>query len=136
MILDDKPPLDEALLEHHGIKGMRWGVRRKSTPGDHSNFKRNAKIVGAGALALGGAAAAAYVLSKHGSKSTSTVDLTPGITKLVRKDKYGTSTYGSEAVKAFDEHVWKQQVNTIMVGTQLQAKYRINARNSVRQPFS
>lgn len=27
MIHTDKPPLDNALLEHHGVKGMRWGVR-------------------------------------------------------------------------------------------------------------
>ena len=27
MIHDDKPSLEEA-LEHHGIKGMRWGVRK------------------------------------------------------------------------------------------------------------
>jgi hypothetical protein len=26
MIYDQKPPLDEALLAHHGVKGMHWGV--------------------------------------------------------------------------------------------------------------
>lgn len=26
---EPKPPLDENLLEHHGVKGMRWGVRRR-----------------------------------------------------------------------------------------------------------
>jgi hypothetical protein len=125
VILDDKPPLDEALLEHHGIKGMRWGVRRKSTSGDHSNFKRNAKRVGVGVLAVGGVAAAAYVLSKHGGSSVSSI---PKFT--------ATHKHGEEAVKAFDEHIWKRQLDTIMLGTQLQAKARINARNSVRQPFS
>lgn len=28
-----KPPLDENLLEHHGIKGMHWGVRKHDYPG-------------------------------------------------------------------------------------------------------
>lgn len=28
MIKDDKPPLDEALLKHFGVKGMRWGVKK------------------------------------------------------------------------------------------------------------
>lgn len=28
-----KPPLDENLLEHHGVKGMHWGVRRSETTG-------------------------------------------------------------------------------------------------------
>jgi hypothetical protein len=29
VIVDDKPPLDEALLEHHGVKGMKWGTRKE-----------------------------------------------------------------------------------------------------------
>lgn len=29
MIDQNKPPLDEALLEHFGVKGMRWGVRKQ-----------------------------------------------------------------------------------------------------------
>jgi len=28
-----KPPLDENLLEHHGVKGMHWGVRKHDYPG-------------------------------------------------------------------------------------------------------
>jgi hypothetical protein len=28
MIVSEKPPLDEALLIHYGIRGMKWGVRR------------------------------------------------------------------------------------------------------------
>lgn len=30
MIVLEKPPLDEALLIHYGIKGMKWGVRKES----------------------------------------------------------------------------------------------------------
>lgn len=29
MSIFEKPPLDEALLEHYGVKGMHWGVRKK-----------------------------------------------------------------------------------------------------------
>jgi hypothetical protein len=33
-MLDEKPPLDEALLVHYGIKGMKWGARKgKSVTG-------------------------------------------------------------------------------------------------------
>lgn len=28
MLDDDKPPLDEALLIHYGMRGMKWGVRK------------------------------------------------------------------------------------------------------------
>lgn len=27
---DDKPPLEELALTHHGVKGMHWGIRRRS----------------------------------------------------------------------------------------------------------
>lgn len=33
MITDEKPPLDEDLLMHFGIRGMRWGVRKHDLPG-------------------------------------------------------------------------------------------------------
>jgi hypothetical protein len=44
-----KPPLDNALLEHHGIKGMKWGVRRDRSgpallPGARSSMKVGNKI--------------------------------------------------------------------------------------------
>lgn len=32
MIVAEKPPLDEDLLMHFGVKGMRWGVSTKRTP--------------------------------------------------------------------------------------------------------
>lgn len=32
MLDDDKPPLTEALLTHHGVKGMHWGVVNKDKP--------------------------------------------------------------------------------------------------------
>lgn len=28
MIIEEKPPLDEALLIHYGIRGMKWGMRK------------------------------------------------------------------------------------------------------------
>lgn len=33
MIMDEKPPLDEDLLMHFGVRGMHWGVRRSELPG-------------------------------------------------------------------------------------------------------
>jgi hypothetical protein len=44
-----KPPLDNALLEHYGIKGMKWGVRRDRSgpaplPGARSSMKVGNKV--------------------------------------------------------------------------------------------
>lgn len=34
MLVNDKPPLDGALLMHYGIRGMKWGIRKgKSVTG-------------------------------------------------------------------------------------------------------
>jgi hypothetical protein len=52
MIYDQKPPLDEALLAHHGVKGMHWGIRKKDessgsrpkkSPEETANENRNTK---------------------------------------------------------------------------------------------
>ena len=32
MLIAEKPPLDEELLAHYGIKGMRWGRRKAELP--------------------------------------------------------------------------------------------------------
>lgn len=40
MLHDDKPVLDENLLEHFGVKGMRWGVRNKKTAGQIRTARR------------------------------------------------------------------------------------------------
>lgn len=72
------PPLDEALM-HYGVKGMRWGVRRKSQGGadydpyDDYDFgekrdSRNRKIATA-ALVTAGIVATGIVLHKTGKAS-------------------------------------------------------------------
>lgn len=42
MIDDDKPPLDEALLMHVGVRGMKWGVRKSDHPGASRATNRTA----------------------------------------------------------------------------------------------
>lgn len=45
MIIEEKPSLDEALLEHFGVKGMHWGVRKKENLTNKQQIARiNKKI--------------------------------------------------------------------------------------------
>lgn len=41
-MLDEKPPLDEDLLLHYGVKGMKWGVRKNGTEGVSRRTDREA----------------------------------------------------------------------------------------------
>lgn len=59
-----KPPLDEDLLEHHGVKGMHWGARKEEVRADIQGRTRKfgrrvpleyetaTTLVGLGALGL------------------------------------------------------------------------------------
>lgn len=124
MILD-KPSLDElVVLEHHGVKGMRWGVRkdRESSSSSGGSDHKTAKRVGVGVLVVGGAAAATYILAKNGhfpaaqafgmsfkSGMPTTPDLRPGLVKVtLPKPGGGTQTLGKEAIDALNENVWSK----------------------------
>jgi hypothetical protein len=65
-------------LEHHGIKGMHWGIRKEKSSSnqtsENKNANRNKRIkqiaIGAGILAaIGGGIYAAHVLQTHGGVS-------------------------------------------------------------------
>jgi len=77
---ETKPPLEEA-LEHFGVRGMHWGVRKKRDNQDYNqgdyrdtfdlsppkpNNHTGAKVAAAGVVVVG-AVATAYVLKKYGS---------------------------------------------------------------------
>ncbi len=96
--------------------------KSKSTKGLSPGQKKALKIGGA-VLLIGGAAAAAVILAKSGKLPTSSISSKSGKfmgmydranlgtpEKLTVTNKYGTSKYGSEAVKAFDKSVWNKQV--------------------------
>ena len=64
----------EEFLEHYGVKGMKWGVRKKNDSSSNSPKKRSkAKTaVKVGAVVVG-TAAIATVIAKSGSKPASSM---------------------------------------------------------------
>lgn len=113
IIGQEKPSLTE--LQHHGVKGMKWGVRRdRPSSGDSSSkpgmsTKKKVAIGATAAVVIGGASAA-YILSRRGKTPAAAVSAV----KFATKNKHGTSKYGEEAVKAFEQHVWSKNVKEMM----------------------
>jgi hypothetical protein len=64
--IEVKPPLNEATLEHFGVKGMKWGVRKERTPAEKRALAKKVAI-GTGALLLiAGTAVVAHQMHKNG----------------------------------------------------------------------
>jgi hypothetical protein len=92
----------EEFLEHFGVKGMKWGVRKdrsgasgqsSSNPGsDHAKLKKAAKI-GGGVLAAAAVTAGAIYLAKH-----------PELLQSAAKSLSGSSPSGNAKDKARAEN--------------------------------
>lgn len=113
---DVNPPLDE-ILEHHGIKGMKWGVRRQrsgESSGSSSSRKKTAVKVGVGVLAVGGAAAATYVLAKNGHlPAAQAFGMSFKAGRAVTPTARSTQSVGHQAVKTMNNTVWKSKVSSL-----------------------
>jgi hypothetical protein len=66
---------EDAYLEHHGVKGMKWGQRKKreTRAGSFSSLSKSDKrkavaIAGGVSAAAVGAVAVAILLERHGMK--------------------------------------------------------------------
>ena len=64
-----KPPLDEALLEHFGVKGMKWGVRKERTSAEKKALAKKVALGVGTLLVVAGAAIAVQQLRKKGNVS-------------------------------------------------------------------
>lgn len=70
MLHEQKPPLDEDLLKHYGVKGMRWGVRRSDEQlararGEKVKSPSTSGRVGVDPLTIYGAGIAAFLVQRH-----------------------------------------------------------------------
>lgn len=131
--------MDEA-LEHFGVKGMRWGVRKNRDSGtspDHARAKKVAKVAGAAAL-VGGAAVAVYVLNKNGHLPVKHLNIskTNTLTKRIATEEElrlqervtrntmeaaaaqaaRAAQTGHEAVGKIKSEAWHKTVNEVMKG--------------------
>ena len=106
--IDEKPPLNEDLLVHFGVKGMRWGHRKAQEKSAHRSSSSSASLpkqqkssrfspeqkakakkvaIGVGVLTVAaGTAYAAYILNKNGKLPIRSVKPpTPQVKQAVKK---------------------------------------------------
>lgn len=109
MITAEKPPLEEAYLEHFGIKGMRWGQRSKS---GSSNKKMSAKkkvAIGVGVAV--GAAAVAFAMTRSGKIPVKQVlGHRPGFSS---PSVGTTAARGRSATSNISQSEWKRRVSAL-----------------------
>ena len=103
MISVEKPGSPEEMLEHFGIKGQKWGVRRNRTSSNTPKTPMSRKkkvVIGVGVAAVAvGVAATAYYLHKNGKHPLSTIDKGGG--KVYKNiDSIPTKIKVSEIVQA------------------------------------
>lgn len=77
MTMTEKPSLEDAYLEHFGVRGMKWGIRRKRRDEEERKkiFSPKAKKVAIGAALIIGAAATAIAIKKYGGAKIPTTNV-------------------------------------------------------------
>lgn len=122
MITAEKPPLDEDLLVHFGIKGMKWGVRKRSDSDGNAKPKMSTKKkVAIGATVAVGAAAVAYILATRGQGpklGVSKVSLKPNVMDRLREaQKMKVSNFNKIAPHLNKMHYFDPKRNTFVMET-------------------
>lgn len=125
MLLDEKPPLDEDLLAHFGVKGMHWGQRKEkasSAKPKSAQAQMNARLARRrviadrttkGVLIVGGAAAA-YMVFRRGSTPVNRIPR--GSMKVPNFDRVVSraSKMKASQVRVADQALWKKSVDAVL----------------------
>lgn len=92
-----KPSLEAVYLEHFGVKGMKWGVRKKRPDEEERKrkFGPKAKKIAIATAAIAGAVAVGYVLQQRGG-----ITMSPGGLTDPQSPLYSTMTAGKKAATA------------------------------------
>lgn len=111
----------EAFLAHYGVKGMKWGVRGKSSDDSAEvdtkpKSKISKKAVTVGATAVVGVAVAAYLMKSNNvsvpiSSIASVARQRPGAN--ASKPSTSKVASGKKTVSSLDRDVWKTQVKEL-----------------------
>jgi hypothetical protein len=106
MAVMEKPELNEDLLIHFGIKGMKWGRRRPRSDEQErkaifKNADRKRKLI-VGAAVVGGALAIGMLLSKRGRIKATDAAVTNYVQQRQARAQAGQNPFGQLAKKFRD----------------------------------
>lgn len=137
MFINQEFETPEEALEHHGIKGMRWGVRRERTPQQRAETRRKivkGAIIAGGVIAVaGGVALAVHTrnssLAKEAAKSAPFgPKMRESVDKAFRMAAHQrTADAGRRATESFKPSVWKSPAKDLL--SQMKANTDADARS-------
>lgn len=106
-----------AYLEHFGVRGMKWGVRKQS-----SSRKETAKRVAKTAAVVAGVAAVAFVMTRHGRRTLGNVF--PNVAGKPKPMSAGFNRFVSEGRKNLSKTVPSRATMQTRIGDIRQAGVR------------
>ena len=134
-MIDEKPPLSGVYLAHFGVKGMKWGQRRRESSEKTVKPKMSKRDKVATGLTLASIAlTAGYILSKRGATKVPVAKPKPvNFRSLLNKDKFKqdilnnpfipdrkaaftkTADRGRQALKGVESRAeWKRKVSAVL----------------------
>lgn len=115
----DKPPLDEALLLHYGVKGMKWGVRKKDDSGTRQQTKAEPTKSEGAKLAATNELTKGYIAASSNRKNLTKKESAAALAENQKKFLAKFEPSGAEGAEAKKGLTPKQKKILIGVGVGL-----------------